>query len=45
LLAIPKPTAGRYLVWIGRVDPSKPVTGKLTLTEAAGAKPKVLKKQ
>lgn len=45
LLAIAKPAAGRYLVWVGRVDPSKPVTGKLTLTEAAGAKPKVLKKQ
>ena len=45
LLAIAKPAAGRYLVWVGRVDPSKPVTGKLTLTEAAGAKPKALKKQ
>jgi len=45
LLAIAKPVAGRYLVWVGRVDPGKPVTGKLTLTEAAGAKPKALKKQ
>lgn len=45
LLAIAKPSTGRYLVWVGRVDPSKPVTGKLTLTEAAGAKPKALKKQ
>lgn len=45
LLAIAKPAAGRYLVWVGRVDPSKPVTGKLTLTEAAGVKPKALKKQ
>ena len=45
LLAITKPAAGRYLVWVGRVDPSKPVTGTLTLTEAADAKPKVLKKQ
>ena len=44
LLAIAEPTAGRYLVWIGRVDPSKPVTGKLTVTEAAGAKPKALPK-
>jgi hypothetical protein len=45
LLAITKPAAGRYLVWVGRVDPSKPVTGTLTLTEAADAKPKALKKQ
>jgi hypothetical protein len=45
LLAISVPAAGRYLVWIGRVDPSKPVTGTLTLTEAADAKPKALKKQ
>jgi hypothetical protein len=45
LLAIAKPAAGRYLVWIGRVDPSKPVTGTLTFTEAADAKPKALKKQ
>lgn len=40
-----KPAAGRDLVWVGRVDPSKPATGKLMLTEAAGAKPKALKKQ
>ena len=45
LLAISEPAAGRYLVWVGRVDPSKPVTGKLTLTEAADAKPKALKRQ
>jgi hypothetical protein len=45
LLAIAKPAAGRHLVWVGRVDPSKPVTGMLTFTEAADAKPKALKKQ
>jgi hypothetical protein len=45
LLAISEPAAGRYLVWVGRVDPSKPVTGKLTLTEAVDAKPKALKRQ
>lgn len=44
LLAIPETDAGRYLVWVGRVDPAKPITGTLTLTEAAGAKPKVLTK-
>jgi len=45
LLTISAPDAGRYLVWVGRVDPSQPVTGTLTLTEAAGAKPKALPKQ
>ena len=44
LLAIAKPAAGRHLVWVGRVDPSKPVTGTLTFTEAADAKPKALRK-
>ena len=44
LLTISEPAAGRYLVWVGRVDSSKPVSGKLTLTEAADAKPKALKK-
>lgn len=45
LLTIRQPAAGQYLVWIGRVDPSKAVTGNLLLTEAASAKPKVLPKQ
>jgi hypothetical protein len=43
-LAISEPGAGRYLVWVGRVDPAQPITGTLTLTEAADAKPKALKK-
>ena len=42
VLVIPEPAAGRYLVWIGRVDPSAPVSGTLTLTEAAGALPTML---
>lgn len=44
LLTIREPADGQYLVWIGRVDPAKAVTGKLLLTEAAGVKPKVLAK-
>lgn len=44
LLAMSGTDAGRYLVWVGRVDPAKPITGTLTLTEAAGAKPKALTK-
>lgn len=43
-LAISEPGAGRYLVWVGRVDAAKPVAGVLTLTEAADAKPKALVK-
>lgn len=45
LLVISEPAAGRYLVWVGRVDPSQPVTGALTLTESSSAKPKALQKQ
>jgi hypothetical protein len=44
-LTIPEPAAGRYLVWIGRVDPDAPVSGMLTLTEAADARPAALEKQ
>lgn len=44
-LTIPEPAAGRYLVWIGRVDPGAPVSGVLMLTEAADAMPAVLEKQ
>jgi hypothetical protein len=44
-LMIPEPAAGRYLVWLGRVDPDAPVSGVLTLTEAADALPAVLEKQ
>lgn len=44
-LTMPEPAAGRYLVWIGRVDPGAPVSGTLTLTEAADAMPAALEKQ
>lgn len=45
LVAIGKPAAGVYLVWVGRVDPSKPVTGKLTIASTGDLKPAVLKKK
>ena len=41
-VTIPEPAAGRYLVWVGRVDPGDPVSGVLTITEAAGAQPAAL---
>jgi len=44
-LMLPEPVAGRYLVWIGRVNPDAPVSGVLTLTEATDALPRMLEKQ
>jgi hypothetical protein len=45
LVIVAGPTAGRYLVWVGRVDPAKPVTGKLTVASSADLKPAILKKR
>jgi hypothetical protein len=45
LVVIAKPVAGKYLVWVGRVDPSKPVNGKLTVASTGDLKPAVLKKK
>jgi hypothetical protein len=45
LVVIGKPAAGQYLVWVGRVDPAKPVTGKLTVASTGDLKPAVLKKK
>jgi hypothetical protein len=45
LVVISNPPEGQYLVWVGRVDPSKPVTGKLTVASTGDLKPAVLKKQ
>jgi serine protease Do len=39
LLRIAEPAEGRYLVWVGRVNPDTPASGTLTITEAAGAMP------
>jgi hypothetical protein len=45
LVILRGPTAGRYLVWVGRVDPAKPLTGKLTVASSADLKPAILKKR
>ena len=45
LVVLGNPAAGRYLVWVGRTNPTKPVTGKLTVASTADLKPAVLKKQ
>ena len=39
LVVISEPAEGRYLVWVGRIDPSAPISGTLTITEAADAQP------
>ena len=44
LVILNNPAAGRYLVWVGRTNPTKPVTGRLTVASTAGLKPAVLKK-
>ena len=45
LVILDNPAAGRYLVWVGRTNPDKPVTGKLTVTSTADLKPAVLKQK
>jgi hypothetical protein len=45
LVILGNPAAGRYLVWVGRVDPTKPVTGKLTVASTADLEPAVLKQK
>jgi hypothetical protein len=39
LVTIAAPAEGRYLVWVGRIDPTEPVSGVLTITEATDAQP------
>lgn len=39
LVTIVEPAEGRYLVWVGRIDPAEPISGVLTITEAADAQP------
>jgi hypothetical protein len=36
---VSNPAEGTYLVYVGRLNPTQPVKGKLTITEAADAKP------
>ena len=42
LVTLANPAEGVYAVYVGRLDPTKPVTGKLTVTDDAEAKPAVL---
>ncbi len=41
-IAVSEPPAGDYLVWVGRIDASQPVTGTLTVTAGGDAQPQVL---
>jgi hypothetical protein len=45
LVIIAKPAAGRYMIWVGRVDPTKTVSGTLTVASTGDIKPKVLAKR
>jgi hypothetical protein len=42
LVTVADAKPGLYGVWVGRLDPTKPVLGTLTVTTAADAAPKVL---
>jgi hypothetical protein len=39
VIDLPNPAEGTYLVFVGRLNPTQPVKGKLTITEAADARP------
>jgi heat shock protein HslJ len=42
LVQLTNAPAGAYAVWVGRLNPSQPVKGKLTVTDATNAAPAVL---
>jgi hypothetical protein len=42
LVVVTEPKPGLYGVWVGRLDPSMPVAGLLTITTAVDAAPKTL---
>ena len=42
LVTLTNPAEGAYAVYVGRLDPTKPVKGTLTITDVAEAKPAVL---
>jgi len=42
LVELASPPAGGYAVFVGRLNPSQPVTGELTVTDAADAGPALL---
>ena len=41
-VVLDKPAPGDYLVWVGRIDPSQPVTGTLTVATGSDAQPQLL---
>ena len=42
LVTLANPAEGAYAVYVGRLDPTKPVKGTLTITDTADAEPAVL---
>ena len=43
LVVLDSPSDGLYGVWVGRLDPSKPISGVLTITTEADATPTIFK--
>ena len=43
LVVLDNPSDGLYGVWVGRLDPSKPISGVLTITTEADATPTIFK--
>jgi hypothetical protein len=41
-IVLDKPAPGDYLVWVGRINPSQPVTGTLTVAAGSDLQPKAL---
>ena len=41
-IVLEKPAPGDYLVWVGRINPSQPVTGTLTVAAGSDLQPKAL---
>lgn len=42
IVGLANPPAGAYAVYVGRLSPTQPITGTLTITDAADAQPAVL---
>lgn len=43
-ISLDQPAPGDYLVWVGRIDPSQPVTGTLTVAAGGDLQPNVLER-
>jgi len=42
MVDLPSPASGNYAVWVGRLNPTQPVKGKLTVTEGTSTTPAAL---